>query len=234
MELCDLTPRALARLIDNTLLAPTATEADWQALCAQSRDYHFKSVAVNPAGVALCRGFLQGSDVAVDAAVAFPLGQTTRRIKLLETSDALEAGAQEIDYVLTVGKVKERDRAFLADEMRQIVDLCRQAGAISKVILETAYLTDGEIAFVCDIAREVRPDFVKTSTGFGPAGATADHVALMKRCVGDGVAVKAAGGIRTLDDALAMLAAGATRLGTSRGKQLVDELTSRLEGRETV
>ena len=221
------TPQALARLIDNTHLSPCATTSDLEALCQESRQYNFKMVAVNPASVARCREFLTGSSVHTGAAIAFPLGQTTLHTKLFETSDALEAGAQEIDYVINVGRLKERDTVYLEEEMKGILSLCRQADAICKVIFENCYLTREEKLLMCDIARSVGPDFIKTSTGFGSGGATVEDVALMKQRVGDTVKVKAAGGIRTLDDALVMVRAGAGRLGTSRGAAILDELCAR-------
>ena len=226
-QMDNYTPEAFAYRIDNTLLAASATRVELEALCKESREYGFHTVAVNPAAIACCREFLAGSKVGVDAAIGFPLGQTTLRSKLFEASDALEAGAHEIDYVINVGKLKERDTAYLEKEMKGIVSLCRQAGAISKVIFENCYLTDEEKIILCDIARSVGPDFIKTSTGFGTGGATVEDVALMKQHAGDTIKIKAAGGIRTLDDAIAMVRAGAERLGTSKGKAIIDELRAR-------
>ena len=222
------TPADLARLIDNTLLSPYATRSDFEALCTESREYGFKMVAVNPASIAFCREYLAGSEVAVGAAIAFPLGQTTLNTKLFETSDALEAGAQEIDYVINIGRLKECDTAYLEREMKGVLALCRQAGVICKAIYENCYLTRDEILLMCDVAHSVGPDFVKTSTGFGTGGATVEDVALMKQHVGESIQVKAAGGIRTLDDAFALIQAGATRLGTSCGAAIVDELRTRI------
>ncbi len=221
------TPHSFARLIDNTLLSPCATRADLETLCDESKKYAFKTVAVNPASVAVCRKFLSGSEVGVDAAISFPLGQTSLKAKQVETACALEDGAQEIDYVINIGRLKERDTAYLEREMKEILALCRQAKAICKVIFENCYLTKEEILLMCDVARSVGPDFIKTSTGFGPGGATLEDVSLMKQRVGDEIQVKAAGGIRTLDDAMSFLQAGATRLGTSRGAAIVEELRQR-------
>lgn len=227
MQINVTTSQTLACLIDNTLLSPAATRRELEALCEESRQYGFRTVAVNPAAIVCCREFLSDSKVEVDAAIAFPLGQNTLHAKLMETQDALEAGAQEIDYVINIGRLKERDTAYLEEEMKGMVSLCRQASVICKVIFENCYLTKEEIILMCDIARSVGPDFVKTSTGFGTGGATVEDVALMKQCVGDGIKVKAAGGIRTLEDALAMVRAGAERLGTSRGKTILDEFCSK-------
>ncbi len=221
------TPDTLARLIDNTLLHAYTTRTALEDLCRESRAYNFKMVAVNPSGVSCCREFLAGSAVSTGAGIGFPLGQNTLRTKLFETSDALESGAQEIDYMIHIGRLKMGDTAYLEQEMQGIVDLCRQAGAISKVIFENCYLSREEILLMCDIARSVGPDFVKTSTGFGTGGATVEDVRLMKQSVGSHIKVKAAGGIRTLDDALAMINAGAERLGTSRGAAIIDELRAR-------
>lgn len=222
-----LTPEKLAGMIDNTLLSPYAAREDFKAICDQSRAYNFKMVAVNPTVVPWCRQFLAGCDVHTGAAIAFPLGQTTLKNKLQETEDAIAIGAQEIDYVVNLGRVKMGDRAYLTEEMKGIRALCVDAGVICKVIFETCYLTKDEIVLLCNIAKDVRPDFVKTSTGFGTAGATVENVALMKQTVGEGIEVKAAGGIRTLADAMAMIEAGATRLGTSRGAAIVDELRAK-------
>ena len=227
------TPERFARMIDNTLLAPDAVRSDFEHLCEESRRYGFKMVAVNSAAIPLCRELLRGSEVAAGAAISFPLGQCLLRTKLHEVSDSLETGAQEIDYVINIGRLKDRDYAYLEQEMRQITDLCHQAGAVSKVIFENCYLTGDEMEAMCKIACEVRPDFIKTSTGFGPGGATVEDVALMKRCVGDRVKIKAAGGIRTLDGAFALVEAGAERLGTSRGAALADELRERLSAKES-
>lgn len=221
------TPHSFARLIDNTLLSPSATRGSFETLCAESKQYAFKSVAVNPASVAVCHEWLSGSEVGIDAAISFPLGQTTLKAKQFETACALEDGAQEIDYVINIGRLKDRDTAYLEREMKEILALCRQAKAICKVIFENCYLTKDEILLMCDVARSVGPDFVKTSTGFGSGGATVEDVALMKQRVGDEIQVKAAGGIRTLDDAMSFLQAGATRLGTSRGAAIVEELRQR-------
>lgn len=160
----------------------------------------------------------------------FPLGQTTIEDKVFETKQAIADGADEIDYVVNLVKLKSGDLAYVEDEMRQIVAVCREHGKISKVIFENCYLTDDEKRTLCEIALKVKPDFIKTSTGFGtPApgvavGATVEDVRLMKSMVGDAIKVKAAGGVRTLEDALAMIEAGAERIGTSAGVTIVEEL----------
>ena len=218
------TPGQVAAMIDHTNLKAYATREDFQNLCGEARRYGFKSVAVNTYPVKMCREMLAGSGVLTGAAVAFPLGQTTVRTKLAEAANAIADGCQEFDYVLNVGRLKEHDYAYIEEEMAAMTALARGAGVCCKVIFETCYLTEEEIAEAAKIASRVRPDFVKTSTGFGTAGAAAEHVALMKRFAGPTVQVKAAGGIRCWADAKAMLEAGATRLGTSSGVRIIEEL----------
>ena len=218
------TPGQVAAMIDHTNLKAYSTREDFQKLCGEARRYGFKSVAVNTYPVKMCREMLAGSGVLTGAAVAFPLGQTTVRTKLAEAANAIADGCQEFDYVLNVGRLKEHDYAYIEEEMAAMTALARGAGVCCKVIFETCYLTEEEIAEAAKIASRVRPDFVKTSTGFGTAGAAAEHVALMKRFAGPAVQVKAAGGIRCWADAKAMLEAGATRLGTSSGVRIIEEL----------
>lgn len=223
-----ITPYELARYFDNTLLAANATAADFEALCKESREYHFKMVAVNQVNIPLCRELLAGSDVLAGSSVGFPLGQTTIKNKVTETAHSIEVGAQEIDYVINVGRLKMGDTKYLEEEMKGIVSVCRDAGIVCKAIFENCYLTKDEIKLMCDIALSVGPDFIKTSTGFGKGGATFEDVALMKQCVGDKIKVKAAGGVRTLDEALKYIELGVERIGTSRGAAIVDELRARL------
>ena len=170
-----------------------------------------------------CKKKLEGSPVHVGAAIGFPLGQTTLECKIFETKDAIEKGADEIDYVINVAELKNKNYDYIKKEMEEIVKICREAGKTSKVIFENCYLTDDEKRKVAEIAKEVKPDFIKTSTGFGTGGATVEDVKLMKSVVGDEVKVKAAGGIRDLKTALAMIEAGAERLGTSAGVAIVEE-----------
>ena len=222
-----LTPDELARYIDHTNLKPDATVTDLERLCQEAAEHHFAMVAVNSAPVARCAALLNGTGVHVGAAIGFPLGQTTIAAKVFEVADAIENGADEIDYVINITELKAGNDSYIEDEMSQIVTACSKAGVLSKVIFETCYLTEDEKRRLATIAAGVRPDFVKTSTGFGTAGATIEDVRLMKEIVGDSVHVKAAGGIRDLDFALSLIAAGATRIGTSSGMKLVDELRAR-------
>ena len=219
-----ITIKEVAAMVDHTNLKAFATRKDFQKLCDEAKQYGFKSVAINTYPVKMCREMLQGSNVLTGAAVGFPLGQMTIESKVAEASNAVKDGCQEFDYVLNVGKVKEHDYAYIEDEMTQMVAVARNAGICAKVIFETCYLTDEEIIEVAKIASRVKPDFVKTSTGFGTAGAKVEHVRLMKQYAGEDVQVKAAGGIRTWEDAKAMIEAGATRLGTSAGIKIVEDM----------
>lgn len=220
----EYTVKDVAAMVDHTNLKAYATREDFQKLCDEARAYGFKSVAINTYPVRMCREMLEGSDVLTGAAVGFPLGQMTIGAKVAEAEDAVKNGCQEFDYVCNVGKVKEHDFDYLEREMAALVGVARRAGICCKVIFETCYLTEEEIATLAEVAARVKPDFVKTSTGFGTAGATAEHVALMKRHAGPDVQVKAAGGIRSWAAAKAMLDAGATRLGTSSGIKIIEEM----------
>ncbi len=214
----------VAAMIDHTNLKAFATRDDFQKLCDEAKAYGFKSAAINTYPVAMCRKMLEGSAVLTGAAISFPLGQMTVESKVAEAKNAIADGCQEFDYVLNVGKVKEHDYAYIENEMTQMVRTAREAGICVKVIFETCYLTEEEIIRVAEIASRVKPDFVKTSTGFGTAGAKTEHVRLMKQYAGDDVQVKAAGGIRSWAEARAMIEAGATRLGTSSGVKIIEEM----------
>lgn len=218
-----VTVEQLANMIDHTNLKAFADDAAFEKLCDEAKKYNFKMVAINPAQTVRCKKKLEGSPVHVGAAIGFPLGQTTLECKIFETKDAIEKGADEIDYVINVAELKNKNYDYIKKEMEEIVKICREAGKTSKVIFENCYLTDDEKRKVAEIAKEVKPDFIKTSTGFGTSGATVEDVKLMKSVVGDEVKVKAAGGIRDLKTALAMIEAGAERLGTSAGVAIVEE-----------
>ena len=217
-----ISEKELAGMIDHTNLKAFADDAAFQKLCDEARNYQFKMVAINPAQTVRCKEKLKGCPVHVGAAIGFPLGQTTLECKIFETKDAIEKGADEIDYVINVAELKNKNYDYIRKEMEEIVGICKEAGVISKVIFENCYLTDEEKRKVAEIAKEVRPDFIKTSTGFGTGGATAEDVKLMKSVVGGDVKVKAAGGIRDLETALAMIEAGAERLGTSAGVEIIE------------
>ena len=218
----------LSQLIDHTNLKPDATTAMMEKLCQEAKNYHFKMVAINQVQSQLCAQLLKGTGVDIGAAIAFPLGQTTIASKCFETQNAIENGATEIDYVINISELKAGNLQYIEDEMTQIVKICRQHNVVSKVIFENCYLTDEEKIALCKIAVKVKPDFIKTSTGFGTSGATVEDVKLMKNQVGDAVKVKAAGGIRSADSFKKMIAAGAQRIGTSSGIAIIDELKQEL------
>ncbi|HZT31667.1 MAG TPA: deoxyribose-phosphate aldolase [Bryobacteraceae bacterium] len=213
---------AIAALIDHTLLKPEAARADIQKLCREARHYGFASVCVNPYWVPLVVGELSGSGVKSCTVVGFPLGATSTEAKVAETAAALRAGAREIDMVLNIGALRSGDHEVVKLDIQGVVNISHEAGAIVKVILETALLDDNQKAVACTLAKLANADFVKTSTGFGPGGATAQDVALMRRVVGPEMGVKASGGIRTLEDLKIMTAAGATRIGASASVKIVE------------
>lgn len=217
----NLSVKALANYFDHTLLKPYVKNEDLKQLCDEADRYGFKMVAINSAPVALCKNYLKDSPVHVGAAISFPLGQTTIETKVFETKDAIEKGADEIDYVINIVELKNQNYDLIQKEMEAIVAVCREHRVLSKVIFENCYLTKEEIQKVAEIAKEVKPDFIKTSTGFGTGGATVEDVKLMKSVVGDAVKVKAAGGIRDLDTCLAMIEAGAERIGSSSSLAIV-------------
>ena len=219
-----VTARQLAGMFDHTLLKPYVTDEEFRTLCADADRFGFCMVAINSAQTALCKGFLKESPVHVGAAISFPLGQTTIESKVFETKDAIANGADEIDYVVNLVQLKNGNDAYIEEEMRAITELCREHGVISKVIFENCYLTQEEKLRLCAIASRVKPDFIKTSTGFSTGGATFHDVELFAKHVKPGVKIKAAGGISSLDDAEKFIELGASRLGTSRVVKIVKKL----------
>src|SRR5678809_959768 len=217
------TAGTVAGMIDHTLLKPDAARKDIEALCREAAEYNFASVCVNPTWVALCASLLQLTPVKVCSVVGFPLGATTPDTKHYETRRAIFDGAREIDMVMNVGALKSGDLRLVERDIEAVTAPCREFGALSKVIIEAALLTDDEKVTACTLARAAAADFVKTSTGFGPGGATAADVALMRRVVGEDMGVKAAGGVKDLRSAQAMLEAGADRIGASAGVRIVQE-----------
>lgn len=215
--------RSPASIIDHTLLKPTATPNQIVTLCAEAREHGFASVCVNPVNVKAASGELSESDVAVCTVVGFPLGANSSLVKAYETRQAIADGATEIDMVINIGAVKAGDVETAARDVFAVVRTARDHDALVKVIIEAAYLTDEEKVLACVAAQVAGADYVKTSTGFGPHGATIEDVALMRRAVGPAMGVKAAGGVRTLADAHAMIDAGATRLGASAGVSIARE-----------
>ncbi|MEN6572200.1 MAG: deoxyribose-phosphate aldolase [Anaerolineaceae bacterium] len=212
-------------MIDHTLLKPDATQDKIAQLCFEARKYHFASVCVNPTHVKLCADLLAGSDVKVCTVIGFPLGATSPEVKVFETQTALKNGATEIDMVINIGALKSGDNELVARDIRGVVDTSHKAGALTKVIIETALLTDEEKVVASLLSKEAGADFVKTSTGFSGGGATVHDVELMRRTVGPTMGVKASGGIHNLEEAEAMVAAGATRIGASAGVKIMQAVS---------
>ena len=208
-------------MIDHTLLKPDATQDQIAQLCFEARKHGFASVCVNPTWVELCAKLLKGSPVKVCTVIGFPLGATAPEVKAFETQNALDHGATEIDMVINIGALKARDLDLVAKDIRGVVQAAHAAGAIVKVIIEAILLTDEEKTIACLLSKEAGADFVKTSTGFASGGATVHDVALMRRVVGPEMGVKAAGGVRTYEDAENMIKAGATRIGASAGVKII-------------
>ena len=216
-------PSGVAGMIDHTLLKPDATRQNIEELCREAAQFHFATVCVNPVWVALCARLLAASGVGVCSVVGFPLGATMPDVKRYETQRAIFDGAREIDMVINVGALKSGDLRIVERDIEAVVAPCRECGVLSKVIIEAALLTDDEKVTACTLAKAAGADYVKTSTGFGPGGATAADVALMRRVVGAEMGVKAAGGVRDLESVNAMIAAGATRVGASAGVKIVQQ-----------
>ncbi len=217
----DEVPGDLARYIDHTLLKPDATAADIDRLCAEAAAYRFAAVCVNPTWVRRAAENLRGTDVAVASVVGFPFGASTPEVKAWEARRAIRDGASEIDMVINIGALKSGLQDAVREDIEQVSDACREAGAATKVIIETGLLTDEEKVIACRLASQAKADFVKTSTGFAKGGATVFDVALMREVVGPRMGVKASGGIRTAEDVQDMIAAGATRIGASAGVRIV-------------
>ena len=217
----------VARLIDHTLLKPDASQDQIAQLCYEARANHFASVCVNPTYVRLCAQLLKGSDVKVCTVVGFPLGATPATVKAYESQQAIRDGATEIDMVINIGAVKSHDYRAVHEDIAAVTRAAHAGNALVKVIIETALLTDEEKVIACQLAKAAGADFVKTSTGFGPGGATVADVALMRRVVGAEMGVKASGGVRDYADAQAMIQAGATRIGASAGVRIVKEAVTR-------
>jgi deoxyribose-phosphate aldolase len=217
------TDGSLSHMIDHTLLKPDATQDEIAQLCQEARTHGFASVCINPSYVKRCADLLKGSDVLVCTVVGFPLGATSTESKVFETQKAIRDGATEVDMVINVGALKSRDYELVERDIASVARACHAAGAILKVIIEAALLTDEEKVAASQLAKVAEADFVKTSTGFGPGGATTHDVELMRRVVGPKMGVKAAGGIRTYEDAQRMIAAGASRIGASASVRIVQK-----------
>ncbi|MGL1893517.1 MAG: deoxyribose-phosphate aldolase [Spirochaetaceae bacterium] len=222
--------KQVAAMIDNTVLRPFITNDVWFELCNTSIEYGFKTVAINNAGIEYCVSILKESDVLVDAAVSFPLGQATMEVKFFETEDAIQKGAKEVDYVINIVELKNGNYDYIKKEMKGIVAICKKNDVVSKVIFETCYLTSSEIIKMCEIANVVKPTFIKTSTGFGEYGAKIEDVRLMRKHTDQDIKIKASGGIRTLEDFISFVEAGASRIGTSSGVKIIDEYKKKYFG----
>ncbi|GMQ86602.1 MAG: deoxyribose-phosphate aldolase [Acidimicrobiia bacterium] len=217
-------PLDVAKHIDHTLLKPEATAGDIDVLADEAREFGFASVCVNPVWVKRAADRLRGSDVMTCAVIGFPFGANTPEIKAMETRRALRDGAREVDMVINIGALKSGDYDLVRTDIEKVVDSAHEGGAIVKVILETAKLTDEEKVIASGIAKQAKADYVKTSTGFGGGGATVFDVALMRETIGPDMGVKASGGVRTAEDVEDMMAAGATRIGASAGVQIVSKV----------
>jgi deoxyribose-phosphate aldolase len=213
--------KTLAQMIDHTLLKPEATAEQVSVICEEAREYRFASVCVNPTFVPLVTAELAGTDIDICTVVGFPLGATTTATKVCEAEVAIAQGATEIDMVLPIGRLKAGEDDAVRGDIAAVAAACHAHGALLKVIIEAVLLTDEEKARACTLAMEAQADFVKTSTGFASGGATVEDVALMRKTVGPAMGVKAAGGIHTYEEALAMIEAGATRIGASRSIAIV-------------
>ena len=210
----------LAKYIDHTQLKADARREDIKKLCKEAKDHGFKTVCINPSYIELAKELLADSDVGVCTVIGFPLGQMTTEAKVYETKDAIKKGADEIDMVLNIAKLKDHELEYVRDEIAKVKEAC--SDHVLKVIIETCLLSDDEKRAACECILEAKADFVKTSTGFSTHGATFEDVKLLKECVGDRCKVKAAGGVRTHDDFLKMIQLGADRIGTSSGVKLLE------------
>ena len=212
----------LAKYIDHTLLKPEGTEAELIKLCEEAKEYKFFSVCVNPCNIEKAKELLKDSDTKICTVVGFPLGQMTTEAKSFETKEAVFLGAEEVDMVINIGKLKDKDYDYVLEDIRAVV--LAAGGVLTKVIIESCLLTDDEKVKACELAKAAGADYVKTSTGFSKSGATKEDIALMRKTVGPEMGVKASGGIRTLEDALAMIENGASRLGLSASVSIVNSL----------
>jgi deoxyribose-phosphate aldolase len=216
-------PADVATLIDHTLLKADATRQDIEKLCNEAREYGFATVCVNPTWVSLCARLLGGSPASVCTVVGFPLGATTTDVKQFETRRVIYDGAREVDMVINIGALRSGDLGVVERDIAGVAAACRDCGVLSKVIIEAALLTDEEKVSACALAKAAGADFVKTSTGFGPGGATVADVELMRRVVGPDIGVKAAGGVRDYEALKSLVTAGASRVGASAGVKIVQQ-----------
>jgi deoxyribose-phosphate aldolase len=223
---------SIARMIDHTLLKPEATSDQIAQLCYEARKYEFASVCINPTHVKMCTELLRGSPVRVCTVIGFPLGASSTEVKVFETETALRDGATEIDMVINIGALKAKDYDLVSKDINGVVRMAHATGSLVKVIIETALLTDQEKEIASLLAKEAGADFVKTSTGFSSGGATAEDIALMRRAIGPEMGIKAAGGVKSYEDAQRMIFAGATRIGASAGVKIVQVESEMTRGKK--
>ena len=212
----------LAGMIDHTILKADASEAKVRKICEEALEYGFASVCINPANVSLASEMLKGSKVKVCTVIGFPLGANTSAVKAFEVDDAIKNGAQEVDMVINIAKLKDKDYEYVKNDIKAVVDASK-GRALSKVIIETCLLTDEEKVKACQLAKEAGADYVKTSTGFSTGGSTPEDVKLMRETVGPEMGVKASGGVRTYEEAMAVIESGATRIGASAGIAIIEK-----------
>lgn len=210
----------IAKMIDHTILKATATKEEVVKICSEAKEYGFFSVCVNPTQIELVKKELQGSDVKVCTVIGFPLGANTPEVKAFETKDAIDKGADEVDMVINIGALKDKNYELVERDIKAVVDAANKA-ALVKVIIETCYLTDEEKKIACELAVKAGTDYVKTSTGFGTGGSTPEDIKLMRETVGENIGVKASGGVRCEKDAIAVIEAGASRIGASASIAIV-------------
>lgn len=213
----------LNQFIDHTLLKPEASKREIELLCKEAIDYDFKSVCINPVHIPLATKLLFGKNPLVCTVIGFPLGANKSEVKVFECKKALEDGAREIDMVLNIGSLIEKDYNLVNDDIEMVLEKTHSAKALLKVIFETSKLTTEEIIKACEICKKLEVDFIKTSTGFGGGGASIEHIKLMREHIGREIGVKASGGVRSKEDAINMISAGATRIGTSSGIKIIAE-----------
>nr|WP_300002273.1 deoxyribose-phosphate aldolase [Tissierella sp.] len=215
-------------MVDHTILKPEAKKEEIEVLCQEAIEYKFAAVCINPYYVSLCKDLLKDTDVKVATVIGFPLGANTSEVKAFETEDAIKNGANEIDMVINIGALKDKDYKTVKEDIEKVVKVAHaHEGVIVKVIIETALLEKEEKIKACELSMDAKADFVKTSTGFSTAGATVEDIELMKSVVGDHLEIKASGGVRDVESARAMIEKGATRLGTSSGVKIAKELLGR-------
>jgi deoxyribose-phosphate aldolase len=227
--MADFTFRDIARMFDHSLLQPTLTDAEMEAGCRVAREYGVASVCIKPYGVKLAAGLLAGSNIAVGTVIGFPHGGHETAVKVFESERAMDDGATELDMVVNIGKVLSKDWSYVTTDIRAVVETAHKRKALVKVIFENCYLKDEHKERLCQICGEVGADFVKTSTGYGDSGATDEDLKLMRRCSPPKVQVKAAGGVRNFDRALAVRAIGVSRIGATATKAILDECKARMK-----